>query len=154
MRATIKPMLPFAFPVYFAVLPIAVHAQSDAPPRIVGIWQAEKQMRIEVVETAQGPAAKLLWGQRAMEADGKTFKRDVHNPDPALRTRSLQGITILQHLEWNAKDRRWDGGRLYDGTSGRTVSARLTPTNGGLEMRAYLGSPMFGRTISFRRVAG
>ncbi|PCD02186.1 hypothetical protein COC42_12025 [Sphingomonas spermidinifaciens] len=129
-------------------------AQTSAPPRIAGVWQAENgQMKIEIVEGSSGPTGRLLWGQRAVEADGKTFKRDVHNPDPALRGRSLEGITILQNLSWNARERRWDGGRLYDGTSGRTVSARLTPTDGKLEMRAYMGSPMLGRTIAFRRAA-
>ncbi|MGK6318899.1 DUF2147 domain-containing protein [Sphingomonas sp. DT-204] len=153
MSRAIRASLLLAVPISQAVmLPVAL-AQSAAPPEIAGIWQAENgQMKIEMVETGGGYAGRLLWGQRAVEADGKTFKRDVNNPNPALRSRSLEGITILQNLKWNAKDRRWEGGRLYDGTSGRTVSARLTPVNGKLEMRAYMGSPMLGRTIRFRSV--
>jgi uncharacterized protein (DUF2147 family) len=129
-------------------------AQTAQPPRIAGVWQADDgRMRIEMVQTGDDCIGKLVWGQRALEADGKTFKRDVNNPDPALRGRSLQGITILSNLKWNAAEKRWEGGRLYDGTSGRTMSARITPVGGKLEMRGYMGSPMLGRTLRFSRAA-
>ncbi|KTF68294.1 hypothetical protein ATB93_14945 [Sphingomonas sp. WG] len=145
-------MLLVALPISPATL-LPVAAQTVAPT-IAGIWQAENgQMKIEMFERDGGYAGRLLWGQRAVEADGKTFKRDVHNPDPSLRTRSLQGITILQNLKWNAHAGRWEGGTLYDGTSGRRASARLTLADGKLEMRAYMGSPMLGRTIRFNRVS-
>jgi uncharacterized protein (DUF2147 family) len=133
----------------------ATYAQADETPSVAGIWQAENnQMRIEMVEGATGPTGRFLWGQRAMEADGKTFKRDVNNPDASLRGRSLQGITILQNFSWDPQGRRWEGGRLYDGTSGRTMSAQLTLKNGKLEMRVYMGTPMLGRTLRFQRVSG
>ncbi len=40
------------------------------------------------------------------------------------------------------------------GTSGCSISAHLRLVNGKLEMRAYMGSPMLGRTIPFRRAPG
>lgn len=152
MFHAIRASLLVAAPVFHGVL-LTASAQSAAP-QIAGIWEAENgQMKIEMFEAGSGYAGRLLWGQRAVEADGRTFKRDVHNPDPSLRNRSLQGITILRSLKWNAGEGRWEGGQLYDGTSGRTVSARLTPANGRLEMRAYMGSPLLGRTIRFHRIA-
>lgn len=137
-----------------AIVP-TVSAQTVSAPQIAGIWEAEDgRMKIEVFDAGGAYAGRLLWGKRAVEADGKTFKRDTHNPNPSLRNRSLQGITILQNLKWDAKDRRWEGGTLYDGTSGRSVSAHLRLVNGKLEMRGYMGSPMLGRTITFRRSPG
>lgn len=137
-----------------AIVP-TVSAQTVSAPEIAGIWEAEDgRMKIEVFDAGGAYAGRLLWGKRAVEADGKTFKRDTHNPNPSLRNRSLQGITILQNLKWDAKDRRWEGGTLYDGTSGRSVSAHLRLVNGKLEMRGYMGSPMLGRTITFRRSPG
>src|SRR5688572_17299314 len=92
----------------------AVSAQTASAPQIAGIWEAEDgRMKIEMFDAGGVYAGRLLWGQRAVEADGKTFKRDTHNPDPKLRNRSLQGITILQNLKWDEKDRRWEGGSLY-----------------------------------------
>jgi uncharacterized protein (DUF2147 family) len=137
-----------------AIVPTA-SAQTEPAPQIAGVWEAEDgRMKIEMFDAGGAYAGRLLWGQRAVEADGKTFKRDIHNPDPKLRSRSLQGITILQNLKWDARDRRWEGGTLYDGTSGRSISAHLRLVNGKLEMRGYMGSPMLGRTIAFRRVPG
>jgi uncharacterized protein (DUF2147 family) len=137
-----------------AIVPTA-SAQSGPAPQIAGVWEAEDgRMKIEMFDAGGAYAGRLLWGQRAVEADGKTFKRDIHNPDPKLRSRSLQGITILQNLKWDARDRRWEGGTLYDGTSGRSISAHLRLVNGKLEMRGYMGSPMLGRTITFRRAPG
>jgi uncharacterized protein (DUF2147 family) len=127
-----------------------VSAQTGSAPQIAGTWEAEDgRMKIEMFD-----AGRLIWGQRAVETDGKTFKRDTHNPDPKLRNRSLQGITILQNLKWDAKDRRWEGGTLYDGTSGRSISAHLRLVNGKLEMRGYMGSPMLGRTDHLSPRAG
>lgn len=137
-----------------AIVP-TVSAQTVSAPQIAGIWEAEDgRMKIEMFDAGGAYAGRLLWGKRAVEADGKTFKRDTHNPNPSLRNRSLQGITILQNLKWDARDRRWEGGTLYDGTSGRSVSAHLRLVNGKLEMRGYMGSPMLGRTITFRRSPG
>lgn len=137
-----------------AIVP-TVSAQTVSAPEIAGIWEAEDgRMKIEVFDAGGAYAGRLLWGKRAVEADCKTFKRDTHNPNPSLRNRSLQGITILQNLKWDARDRRWEGGTLYDGTSGRSVSAHLRLVNGKLEMRGYMGSPMLGRTITFRRSPG
>jgi uncharacterized protein (DUF2147 family) len=137
-----------------AIVP-TVSAQTGPAPQIAGIWESEDgRMKIEMFDVEGVYAGRLIWGQRAVEADGKTFKRDTHNPDPKLRNRSLQGITVLQNLKWDAKDRRWEGGTLYDGTSGRSISAHLRLVNGKLEMRGYMGSPMLGRTITFRRAQG
>lgn len=153
MRNASWTLLLAAIPASPAILAPTAVAQTAAPPHLAGTWQAENgQMKIEMFEAGGAYAGRLLWGQRAVEADGKTFKRDVHNPDPTLRTRSLQGITILQNLKWDPKDRRWEGGSLYDGTSGRTISARVSLAGGKMEMRAYMGSPMLGRTLTFRRV--
>ena len=92
---------------FFLLLSIAAMsqfalAQSGDRASIAGVWQAENgQMKIQIYESGDSATGKLLWGQQAVEADGKTFKRDVKNPNPALRGRSLEGIMILQGLEWN-----------------------------------------------------
>jgi uncharacterized protein (DUF2147 family) len=153
MILAIRALLLAAVPVSQLVLVPIAAAQTAAAPHIAGIWQAEDgRMKIEMFNAGETYAGRLLWGQRAVEADGKTFKRDVRNPNPSLRSRSLQGITILQNLRWDPQDQRWEDGSLYDGTSGRTVSAQVRLVGGKLEMRGYMGSPMLGRTITFRRV--
>ena len=46
-----------------------------------------------------------------------------------------------------------DGGMILDPAKGSTYKVRLKPIEGGkkLEVRGYIGSPMFGRTQTWIR---
>ncbi|MDF2996823.1 MAG: signal peptide protein [Xanthobacteraceae bacterium] len=97
-------------------------------------------------------AARVLYGKLLVEADGKTFKKDTLNPDPKLRSRSLERAVVLTNLKWDASDGRWEGGDFYSGATGQTHSVQATLVSGKMELRAYMGTPMLGRTMVFRRV--
>ena len=56
-------------------------------------------------------------------------KTDVRNPDPALRTRPLQGLRIISGL--HAKGNRWEGGRVYDPKSGRSYKSYVELNSDG-----------------------
>lgn len=128
-------------------------AQASSPNEIVGVWEAEDgSLKLEMFDAGGVYAARMVFGDRVVEADGKTFKKDILNPDPKLRNRSLQGIVFVNNLKWDTGDRRWEGGSLYDGSSGRTYSGRATLVNGKLELRGYMGMPLLGQTMVMRRV--
>jgi uncharacterized protein (DUF2147 family) len=56
-------------------------------------------------------------------------RTDVHNPDPALRSRPLVGLPVLTGF---ARDgNQWTGGRAYDAGSGRSYKAKLAPNPDG-----------------------
>jgi len=133
---------------------VDLSAQAPARSEVVGIWEAENgNLKFEMFEAGGSHAARMIYGNRLVEADGKTFKKDTLNPDPNLRDRSLQGIVFLKDLKWDASDRRWEGGSLYDGWSGRTYSARVSLVSGKMELRGYMGVPALGQTVTLRRVA-
>lgn len=48
----------------------------------------------------------------------------------------------------------WEGGKILDPENGKEYSLRMTPIEGGkkLEVRGYIGSPLFGRTQTWIRV--
>ncbi|GGE85414.1 DUF2147 domain-containing protein [Sphingomonas prati] len=137
-----------------AVLPSeAAFAQTASANEVVGLWEADNgSLKLDMFDAGGTYSARMLYGIRVMEPDGKTFRKDTNNPDPNLRTRSLERAVILKNLKWNAEERRWEGGSLYDGSSGRSVSARATMVKGKMELRAYLGTPIMGRTVTFHRV--
>jgi uncharacterized protein (DUF2147 family) len=61
----------------------------------------------------------------------------------------ILGMTILQGVRKNAeKDGVWDGGHVLDPENGKTYKVLLRPKDGGktLEVRGYIGAPMFGRS--------
>ncbi|HTG37658.1 DUF2147 domain-containing protein [Sphingomonas sp.] len=143
-----------AVAVAIVAAPSIIMAQTPGPDAIVGTWQAEDNSAMFEIFNAGGTyAARVIRNNRLVEADGQTFRRDEKNPDPALRSRSLKGIVFLKDLQWDAADQRWEGGSVYDPVSGRTASARLSLDGAKLSMRAYMGTPMLGRTVHFRRVA-
>lgn len=128
-------------------------AQVPGRSEIVGIWEAENgNLKFEMFEAGGSYAARMIYGNRLVEADGKTFKKDTLNPDPKLRDRSLHGIVFLKNLKWDASDHRWDGGSIYDGSSGRSYSAQVLLVNGKMELRGYMGVPALGQTVVLRRV--
>ncbi|MFG5121283.1 DUF2147 domain-containing protein [Methylorubrum sp. POS3] len=127
-------------------------AQTPAAREIVGVWaEDDGQLKFEVHEVNETYEAHLIHSARVMEADGRTFRADTFNPDPALRGRNLRGTVILSGLRWDQAVRRWEGGSLYDGSSGRTYSAYVSLVDGHMELRGYLGIPLLGQTIILRR---
>ena len=128
-------------------------AQTVTPDQIVGIWETDNgNVKFEMFDAGGSYSARSIYGERLVEADGKTFKKDTHNPDARLRGRSLEGIVFITNLKWNPRERRWDGGNMYVPASGRTISARATLVDGKLELRAYMGTPLMGRTMVLHRV--
>ena len=85
------------------------------------------------------------------EADGKTPKKDVKNPNEKLRNRSIQGIVHISALIF--KDGEYVDGKLYSVQDGNTynLKAKLKSVN-DLETRGYKGIPMIGKTFNWKRV--
>jgi uncharacterized protein (DUF2147 family) len=52
-----------------------------------------------------------------------------------------------------AGDGIWSGGEILDPKDGQTYKVRLKPVEGGarLEVRGYIGAPLFGRTQVWQR---
>jgi uncharacterized protein (DUF2147 family) len=48
----------------------------------------------------------------------------------------------------------WEGGKILDPDNGKDYSLRMAPVDGGkkLEIRGYIGTPLFGRTQTWVRV--
>jgi uncharacterized protein (DUF2147 family) len=78
-------------------------------------------------------------------------RKDINNPDLALRDRSLLGMKIVGDLTYRDND-RWAGGWICDPNNGKTYKckARLIDAN-TLEIRGYVGISMFGRTETWQK---
>ena len=128
------------------------HAQAVSESAILGTWAtADGRLVIKVYDAGQTYAARFVHGDLIVEADGKTLMKDVKNPEPSLRSRSLSEVDFVSGLIWDSQDRRWENGVIYQATAGRTGSARATVEGDTLNLRAYRGTPIAGRTIVFER---
>ena len=136
--------------VFTLLLSLASFAQKLPADQITGVWQCD-DYKIEVFKAGNTYSAKLLWSKEMFEADGKTSKKDVKNPNEKLRGRSVQGLTHITGLIY--KDGEYVDGKLYSVQDGNTYSikGKLKGPN-DLETRGYKGIPLVGKSFKWKRV--
>ena len=80
---------------------------------------------------------------------------DTENPNKSLRNRKILGLQVLSGLVYNARQKRWVNGKIYDSSSGRTWSATVWLTDANtLNVRGYYLVRWLGKTLTFTRVSG
>lgn len=117
----------------------------DAPESVFGFWVNRNGWVIEAAPCGDGICGQIV----AVGGTSSNPQRyDEFNPDPALRTRPLCGLTIFGSFEPNGEPNEWEGGWIYNPRDGETYSSNMAlAEDGNLEVRGYVLSPMFGRTI-------
>lgn len=76
---------------------------------------------------------------------------DDLNPDPQLRTRKLDGLTIMAGFRYKG-DGKWSGGTIYDPNSGKTYKCTLRLIDPDtLKVRGYIGISLIGRNDTWTR---
>ncbi|MCF6404470.1 DUF2147 domain-containing protein [Chitinophaga filiformis] len=135
---------------FMLLLSLASFAQKLPADQITGVWQCD-DYRIEVFKAGDTYSAKLLWSKEMFEADGKTSKKDVKNPNEKLRSRSVQGLTHITDLTY--KDGEYVDGKLYSVQDGNMYSfkGKLKGPD-ELETRGYKGIPLVGKSFRWKRV--
>jgi len=129
-------------------LSLAANAQTGK--NIVGKWfNQEKDGKVEIYERGNKYYGKLIWMKDQFEPDGKTLRKDSKNKDIKLRSRTLLNTVILNDFVY--EDGKWTGGEVYDPKSGKTYSSEMKLKGETLEIRGYIGNPMFGQTSVFTR---
>ena len=150
-----------------AVLTVAAFAAAaDVEPAdvILGQWYTEDNESIVQVTQDENKkyVGKIIWlseplyGEDDKEA-GKP-KRDRENPDKKRRNDGIVGLSILHSFKYDAKDKEWNSGKIYDPNRGKTYKCviKLGDKNDGgmqiLKIRGYIGIPALGRTTEWARV--
>ena len=140
-----------AIVVGLASFALPAHASSPAVTPI-GVWYAEggaAKVGIERCDEAK-LCGRVLWLRSPLDEDGCAL-RDVHNPDPALRARQVEGLEVLRGLT-QREDGTWADGSVYDPASGYTYRCQLAlEGNDRLRLRGYVGVPLIGRTTTWTR---
>jgi uncharacterized protein (DUF2147 family) len=125
----------------------ATHADLSPEKLILGTWLTQdKEGLVQIYLAASG----ALEG-KIVEDSGETTQLDDRNPDPALRTRPLNGAVILQGFRY-AGDAKWTGGTIYDPDSGKTYKCSLELKGADtLSVHGYIGVPLLGRSVLWTR---
>lgn len=129
----------------------AAWAQNNSP---AGLWKT--------IDDASGKPKSLV---RITETNGvvsgkieKLFREPTEDQNPVcdkcegeLKGKPVLGMTILNGLQKDGDS--YSGGTVLDPHNGKTYKAKLTLKDDGkkLDMRGYIGAPMFGRTQTWIR---
>ncbi len=125
---------------------------------ILGIWNnQEKDAKIEIFKCGEQYCGKIVslkepdYPADSKEGTPGTLKLDHHNPDPALRSRPIIGLQIVNGFVY-AGGNLWKDGTVYDPKKGKTYSGKMTlksPTQ--LNLRGFIGISLIGRTAIWTR---
>ncbi|WP_400190825.1 DUF2147 domain-containing protein [Hymenobacter sp. B81] len=140
----------------YLLLSILLLAARWAPAQVsppLGVWaDAQGDTQIELYSCGQQLCGRIVQLRQPTDANGQP-RQDVRNPNPARRTQPCLGLVVLQKLQFNATENRWDDGEIYDPDNGRTYSCyvrQLAPDR--LEVKGYIGFPFVGRAQVWTRV--
>jgi uncharacterized protein (DUF2147 family) len=120
---------------------------------ICGKWENQgKTLRIQIYTVKQAFQAKIIWFS---DTEGKpmNYWKDKRNPDPALRNRTILGMSILNGLQYNAAEHAWEDGKVYDSKHGKEWNASAEINQKGiLKVRGYWHFKFIGKTMAFHRI--
>ncbi len=150
-----KKMLSIPFLLLFFV---SAAAQSDAD-RVLGVYyvkddQSDEVVKIRIYKCSNGTyAGKVSWMENPKFKDG-TPKTDIKNPDPGKRKTPADKIQMLSGFTYNKKEKKWEGGTVYDPIHGKTYKCQMWfGDNKTLHLRGYIGIPTIGRTMKWKKIA-
>lgn len=125
-----------------------------ASEQICGKWQSvDKNLVIAVYKENNEFRAKIVWFDDDDDTKEMDYWTDKRNPDPALRTRKILGMNVLEKLIYDSKNNSWEDGMIYDATHGRSWnSSAYINKEGLLKVKGYWHFKFIGKTLTFKRM--
>lgn len=111
----------------------------DEAEKIVGVWFTDdKTSKIQIYKTDNQFFGKIVWMSSKENQEELKVKPKI-------------GYQIFRKFIFEGKN-VWSGGQVSDPRTGMTVSGKMTLKNENtLNVRGYLGAPMFGKTVILLR---
>ena len=117
---------------------------------LLGVWwNTEKDAKVEIYRCGNEICGKIIWIERENKGEARVL--DENNSDKVLKTRPLMGVNVLKGFTFDGEE-KWVDGTAYDPKSGKTYTSylRLKDAN-TLEIRGYIGTPILGRTVIWKK---
>ncbi|RFZ95094.1 DUF2147 domain-containing protein [Mucilaginibacter conchicola] len=121
---------------------------------ICGRWMSvDKDLVIQVSKDNTEYHAKILWFDDRDDSKELDDHLDRLNPDPALRSRKIVGMNVLEKLEYSPNTNTWENGVIYDAQHGRLWNSCAYITDKGeLKVKGYWHFKFIGKTLTFKRI--
>jgi uncharacterized protein (DUF2147 family) len=141
--------------IAIAALALMLQGAAWAQATPAGLWKTvddETKQEKSLVRISE--AGGVLSGKVEKVMDPSKQDAKCDKCDGELKDKLVLGMTIIRNVKHNADDKGlWDGGEILDPNNGKTYKVRMKPVDGGktLEVRGYIGAPLFGRTQTWVR---
>ena len=138
--------------IFFSGVVFQLSGQTTSGSKaIVGKWLSQNnQTIIQIYANGDSYSGRVAWYYDPFDDEGKPLT-DINNPDPRMQKRRLMGLVILEDLRYSG-DNTWTGGEIYQPKRGKTYSCKITMLeNETLEVNAYIGLTIFGKTVTWSR---
>lgn len=144
-------MKKLAILLFLSIYSVAGIAQEA--DKIAGIWWNDEKTTKIKVEKKDGKYIGTIVYMIPEKYENGQPPKDDNNPDKALQNRSLIGLQILSGLEYDAKDKEWEKGTIYDPKSGKTYDCYVWLENNDLmKLKGFVaGIRMLGRSSEWYR---
>jgi len=129
-----------------AILLTTATTLAHAATGVLGDWKSPTTSIVRVYPC--GPEVCLKIVKLGPDSAATT---DQQNPDSALRSRALCGLTIGTGFHQSDPTHLTDG-HLYDPKSGHTYRGTIAAEGDTLKLHGYIGISLFGRTETWQRV--
>jgi uncharacterized protein (DUF2147 family) len=136
-------------------------AQADPADGIVGNWLVEtRDAVIRISRAVDGSyEGRIAWQLRDHYGpeDGPDWNGKVtvdrNNPDPVLRSRTIDKLLLVWGLRYRPEEAEWHSGHVYDSDDGHTYRClvRLKDPD-HLRLRGYVGISLLGSSTTWTRV--
>ena len=132
----------------FVAMTTIAQSESEA---IIGDWYNQEKDAIIQIFTEDGKIhGKITWMLNPLDENGNP-KTDHLNPEKSLQSRPRLGMVMMYDFEYDGNN-IWNEGEVYDPKSGNTYSGMVTLTSpNNLDLKGYIGIPLFGRTSNWTR---
>ena len=113
-----------------ATLLTALPLAAQAADPVHGVWLTpDGDAKVKVAPCGGSVCGTVVWLKAPLDKAGKPLV-DAANPDPALRTRPIVGLTMIRDFKPVAAG-RWTGGKIYDPKTGKTYASKLSANADG-----------------------
>lgn len=136
-------MLQFAI-LFLTVIHSFTNPSLQQANDITGMWfNPEKNTKIHIYKSGDKYMGKIVWLKEPYQADGKTLKKDKSGE------KTILNLVFLSNFVFD--DDEWVDGSIYDPSSGKTYSGKITMEGNILKLKGYIGSPILGKTVNWTR---
>lgn len=133
--------------MFLCLMAMTAQVWGQSADQIVGSYKAIQNgvtSKVKIFKHNGGYRAQVFWVDNLVMEDGSK-RLDPRNPDPAKRNVQADQIVIIDKVTYDAKEKMWCDGKIYDPTSGKVYKVEITfKDEKTLQLKGMLG-PFFKR---------